>query len=275
MQRQFNYKNKLINSVQKNRFYIVLILSILLFVGSCKPTAKLSLESTLEPKAFKNVMNSHTKNNPNFKSISGRIRVNFQDESTNQNISIDYRIQRGQTIWISAKALGLVKVAHALITPERVMFYDRIHKQYFDGDFQLISQLVGIELDFEKLENLLYGQMLFKLENKQVNAGSVSGNNFLFTALVNPYLQQDVFIKAEDYTLESQQFSYISTMQNLIVSYPSYQTVEKKPFPKEILLIGRQENQEIKIHLEYRNVQINETLNFPFSIPNGYTKIDL
>lgn len=275
MPHPFGFKNNLISLLQKNKLLAILILSIAFFATSCKPTAKLSAESTLEPKAFKSVMNAHAKNSPSFKSISGRIRANFQDENTNQSISIDYRIERGKTIWMSAKALGLVKVANAMITPERVLFYDRINKQYFDGDFQLISQLVGIDLDFEKLENLLYGQMLFDLENKQVNAGSVSGNNFLFTTLVNPTLQQDVFIKSEDYSLQSQQFSYINAKQNLIVSYPSYQTIEKKPFPKEILVIGRQENQEIKILLEYRNVQVNESLSFPFSIPDGYTKIDL
>lgn len=270
-----NNKRKENRAIKRAANKLVGIIAVFLIMTSCKPTAKLTADSTLEPKAFKNVMNSHAKNAPNFKSISGRIRANFQDKNTNQSISLDYRIERGKNIWMSAKVLGLVKVANALITPDRVMFYDRINKQYFDGDFQLISQLVGIELDFEKLENLLYGQMLFNLEKKQVNAGSVSDDNFLFTTLVNAMLQQDVFIKASDYTIQSQQFSNRTVMQNLIITYPKYQIVDKKPFPKEIQLIGRQENQEIKILLEYRNVQVDETLSFPFSIPNGYTKIDL
>lgn len=257
-----------------NKYTPIICCFVLLLVG-CKPSAKLTSDSTLEPKAFRSVMNAHAKNAPDFKTISGRMRVKFQDESMSQSISVDYRIERGKNIWMSAKVMGLVKIASALITPRRVMFYDHINKQYFDGDFELISQLVGIELDFEKLENLLYGQMLFNLENKQVNAGSVLGNNYLFTALVTRMLQQDVFIKSTDYTIQSQQFSNLNVTQNLVVSYPKYQILDKKPFPKEIQLLGRQENQEIKILLEYRNVQLNESLSFPFSIPNGYDKIEL
>ncbi len=260
------------NKIYKNT---LIISCFILLLASCKPSAKLSPESTIETKAFRSVMNAHAKNAPNFKTISGRMRASVQDENINQSISIDYRIEQGKTIWMSAKALGIVRVANAMITPERVMFYDRINKQYFVGDFELISQLVGIELDFEKLENLLYGQMLFNLQNKQVNAGSVMGDKFLFTALVTPLLQQDVFIKSTDYTIQSQQFSNLSAKQNLVISYPKYQMLDKKPFPKEIQLLARQENQEIKILLEYRNVQLNETLNFPFAIPDGYDKIEL
>ena len=124
------------NKIYKNT---LIISCFILLLASCKPSAKLSPESTLEAKAFRSVMNAHAKNAPDFKTISGRMRANVQDENMNQSISIDYRIEQGKTIWMSAKTFGIVRVANAMITPERVMFYDRINKQYFDGDFELIS----------------------------------------------------------------------------------------------------------------------------------------
>ncbi len=270
MQKQKNTRKKL------SKVVLLTSLTLLIFIVGCKPKASLTEESTLEPRAFRSVMNAHAKNQPTFKTISGRLRANFEGGSINQGLNLDYRIERGKTIWMSAKALGgLIRVANAMITPDRVQFYDRINKQYFDGDFQLISELVGIDLDFEKLENLLYGQMLFDFKSKQVNAGSVSGDNYLFTALVTSFLQQDVFIKSSDHSIASQQFTNINAKQNLVIAYPDYQEIEGKPFPKEIQLLARQENQEIKVNLVYRNIQLNENLSFPFSIPNGYSKIEL
>ena len=54
-------------------------------------------------------------------------------------------MEKDKTIWINA-TLGL---ARAIITPDKVRFYNRINNQYFEGDYTLISNLLGIELNLK------------------------------------------------------------------------------------------------------------------------------
>src|SRR5690606_19315488 len=65
-------------------------------------------------------------------------------------------------IWLSAQLLG-IPLAKALITRDRVSYFEKIGGTYFDGDYSLISQWLGTPLDFDKLQNLLLGQTIYDL----------------------------------------------------------------------------------------------------------------
>ena len=43
----------------------------------------------------------------------------------------------------------LFKYDKVKITPDRVQMYNKIDKTYFDGDFSLIKQLLGVDLIFQ------------------------------------------------------------------------------------------------------------------------------
>ena len=51
------------------------------------------------------------------------------------------------------------------ITPEKVQMYNKIDRTYFDGDFNLIEDFLGVELSFTHIENLLFGHTIFQLYN--------------------------------------------------------------------------------------------------------------
>ena len=41
-------------------------------------------------------------------------------------------------------------MAKALITPTKVSYYEKINNTYFEGDFSLLSNWLGTDLDFQK-----------------------------------------------------------------------------------------------------------------------------
>ncbi len=74
-------------------------------------------------------------------------------------------MEKDKVIWLSA-TLGLARL---MITPEKVQFYNKIDNEFFDGDYKLLSDFVGVELDFYKVQNILLGQTIFPLDDKSYN----------------------------------------------------------------------------------------------------------
>ena len=55
-------------------------------------------------------------------------------------------MEKDKVIWLSAP-LG---IARMMITPDQVAFYNKRDNTYFDGDYSLLSDFVGFDLDFLK-----------------------------------------------------------------------------------------------------------------------------
>ena len=59
------------------------------------------------------------------------------------------------TPWMSANMI--VPIAKLLVTPERVSFYEKFQKTFFEGDVSFINQQYNTSFEFKDLQNLLMG----------------------------------------------------------------------------------------------------------------------
>ena len=130
------------------------------------------------------IIKNHYKNELDFKTLTGRIKIDYSDGYSTQSIGVSLRMEKDKAIWISAP-LGVVK---ALITPERVSFYNKLDNQYFDGDFRYLSRLLGTDVDFKKVQNLLLGQALLDLRDAKYLA-QVNGDTYE----LKPKKSMDIF----------------------------------------------------------------------------------
>lgn len=247
----------------------------LLFLGlvlsSCGPK-KFIAEDGLTAKNAKAAIAIHENQLPEFKTINGKIKAAYQDEDNRHSLSIDYRMEKDKTIWMSAKALGFFTVAKLKITPDRVQFYEKINGQYFDGDFKLISNLLGVEIDFKGLQNMLFAQSVYPLKANKNNA-QAEKMFFVFTHQINAFLQQEAKINTTDFTLRQQLVKHTNQTDFLSVNYPKFQLLNKSPFPKEINILAKRKNKSMQLNIEYRDIRVDEELSFPFEIPSNYDEI--
>lgn len=162
-----------------------------------------------------------------------------------------------------------------MITPEKVGFYNKLDNTYFEGDFSYLSKLLGTELDFKKVQNLLLGDAIFDLKNGSYTA-SVNDDTYI----LQPKKQQLLFeifflIDPSLFKVKSQQISQPKELRHLQIDYLSHQEVEKQILPENIKVIAVEGNEETIINLEFKSVTLNEDLRFPFKIPSGFKKIEL
>lgn len=244
---------------------------LLVLVASCGTKKIISDGTASEKMSAKNVIRQHYLNQLDFKTLAGKLKIDYSDGDASQNFAVSLRMEKDKVIWISAP-LGIVK---AYITPERVSFYNKLENEYFDGDFSFLSNLLGTELDFEKVQNLLLGQALFDLRDESYNA-SVSEENYELKPKNPGTLFKTLFqIEPKNFKMASQQLSQPLRKRLLDINYKNYQKINKWILPNEIYIVAIENDKRNTIDIEYRNIEFDEPVRFPYKIPDGYKEIVL
>ncbi len=249
-------------------------LFVFIFVmSSCKSTKTIS-NTVLISMSSKKIINNHYKSSFDKKTINATIKARYQDKKQSHTISIRLRMQKDSAIWMSARVLG-IPIAKIFITPTQVKFYEKLGKTYFEGDFSLLSDFLGTEVDFDIIQNLLLGQAIVDLENQKFNT-EISDISYK----LEPRNQKDLFdllfwINPLNFKINKQEVRQPNVQKKLTVKYVSYQTIMDEVFPKKISITAIDKVDRVFLDLEYRSVEFNKRVSFPFNVPSGYKKIQL
>ncbi|WP_223826659.1 DUF4292 domain-containing protein [Flagellimonas sp. S3867] len=248
---------------------IFLLLSLLIF-GSCKSTKSITGGEIDSRLSAKRIIENHYANQTDFKTLSGRVKIDYSDGKSNQGVSVSLRMEKDKVIWLSAP-LGVVK---ARITPERVSFYNKLQNEYFDGDFGYLSQLLGTELNFNKVQSLLLGDAILDLREGKYASGIDEGNYQL-----KPKKAQELFkilfqLEPKNFKIAAQEIAQPEENRRLRAKY-TYQDISGKVVPNEIHIVALENMDRTTIGLNFKNMELNRTLNFPYKIPKGFDEIIL
>lgn len=253
---------------------ILILLSAFVIVGCRGSKAVIGNASANESLSAATIIAAHEAATPKFNTLASRVQVVYQDEKKEQSITVSLRMEKDKTIWIKASLIGIT-LAKAIITPERVSYYETISNSYFDGDFALLSEWLGTELDFDKTQAILLGQSIFSL-NKNGYKSIVTNNkyelepkqqpiNFIHSLLLNP----------DNFKVNSGTLSQPRDQRELSLRYGPYQDLNGSKFPSEIFIRSMEAGSKTNIDVRYKKIDLDISLSFNFKIPDGYEEIVL
>lgn len=243
---------------------------LLVLVSSCRST-KITTEGIDPNLSSKAAIKANLEKEPRFRTMAARLKIDYQDGETSQGVTVSLRVRKGEAIWISAP-LGMVK---AYITPDRVSFYNKLEKEYFDGDFSYLSRILGISLDYDKVENLLLGRAIFNLRDEKYDLEVVGGAYRLRPRNPLEALKVMFTLDPRGFDLKAQQLSQPFQKRLLDIRYKDFGNVGGRALPKTIDIVANKGLEQSKISMEYRNIELDTDLGFPYSIPDGYKEIVL
>jgi len=249
---------------------VIKLLFLTLFLVGCKSTKIISSSGEMNSElSSKQIIKEHTKQEAKFKTLQSRVKVEYIQGDRSQTHTVNLRMEKDKTIWISS-FLNIIRVK---ITPEKVSYYNKLDNTFFEGDFSLISDLLGTELNFDNVQNLLLGQALYNL-----NKGSYEADIHESSYLLQPKKQNALFeifflLNPKHFKMDSQQLAQSLNRRMLQIDYTKYQEVEKQVFPKEIKIIALEDTEETIINMEFKSISLNGDLRFPFRIPSGFDEI--
>ncbi|WP_019037134.1 DUF4292 domain-containing protein [Psychroflexus tropicus] len=241
------------------------ILGVLMILSGCKST-KTGANADTKAKSARIVLKNLENSLADFNTVSGKMKAGYKSEDDSQSINITYRIEKDKAIWMSAKVMGLLPVAKVYITPDRFQYYEKINRTYFDGDYAMAEEFLGVKVDFENLQNLLIGQPMYALKK---NGMLYDNNTYVFLQNIKSILAYSAIIDEKQFQVKSQSLRNQNN-ESLTIEYDRYQSVDRQKFPSSIKLTAKKDNEVVLIDIEYRSVVFNEELDFPFSIPDNY-----
>lgn len=267
----------------KNLIYFRLVIFLVCFSSSqmlvsCKSKAVLAENKPVITNAVKdsnevtseNIIQKHYSNKNDFSTLYIRSSANYKDEKQSQSVSAEIKIKKDEKILVSIRFIGIT-MAKALITPDEVKYYEKINGTYFEGNYQALSEWLGTDLDFTKIQNLLIGQPIDDLTKENFTMLLLDKSYQLSTKDNNT--EKSFLFDEDHYLLKKQEIIQVEKEREFEVNYPNFQGYATAILPANLMINAVQKKGKTAISIEYNSVTFNEELTFPYSVPEGYERI--
>lgn len=246
------------------RISTLLLITLFTVVG-CKSKKKSAVDE-VDP-VHMDVIPAIEQANPVPKFVNARGKGSFKGMGINQGFKIDLRHQRDSIIWldVSAAMLG-IKVARIMITPDSVMYYNKLNKTYLSSTVSDLQKLVQGPIGFADLQAVLTGKPLSYPHNlrrlkKEQGAWvyAVNSSHRLVT------LRFD----ADDYLLLSQEVHYPKERQMLSTFYSNNDDI----IPSNLIFSSFINGEDVELIITFDKIENQSSITYPFSIPSGYESL--
>ena len=249
------------------------ILIVLLTVLSCKTkSVAVLLPNKEKAKTSSSVIEKLYQNKNDFSTLYIKAGANYSDAKMAQNVTAEIRIKKDEQIVVSVRFLGIT-MAKASITPVGVSYYEKINGTYFEGDFKGLSQWLGTDLDYSKIQNLLIGQPIDDLTKGEYTETFAADQYYKLEESSRNNIQKYFYIDVLKFVMQKQEIAQAKEGRSIEVAYGNFQQYANILLPSRAEIIAIQPKGKTEIKLNYNTVTVNEVLSFPYSVPNGYKKI--
>lgn len=268
--RKLFYKSRYINQETKEKMKRIVSVLLVLLLVSCKSKSFLAEGKASDSMSANSIIQKHYNNKIDFETLYIKASARYEDEKQKQNISADIRIKKDEKILVSVRFLGIT-MAKALITPSEVKYYEKMNGTYFQGNYESLSQWLGTELDYQKVQNMLLGKPVDNLEKGNYKEEIIDNLYRLFAKEKNA--DKTFSFESERFLLKKQEIIQQEKNRMVTVNYPNFQTVSKLILPTDLTILAQQEKGKTAINIDYKSISVNEEMTFPYSVPEGYERI--
>jgi Domain of unknown function (DUF4292) len=249
--------------------YIAIGLAFFFF--GCKSKATLLEGNASSNLSADKVIENHYNNKNDFSTLYIKASAKYRDDRQSQSVTAEIKIKKDEKILVSVRFLGIT-MAKALITPSEVKYYDKINNHYFEGDYAGLSQWLGTDLDFKKVQNLLLGKAIDDLKKSKF-AVSILNKWYKLENNATATTNKSFYFEAERFLIKQQEINQPNSERALLIEYPEYKEYNEMILPLALVIDALNKGKKTNINIDYKNVTFNEELSFPYAVPEGFERI--
>lgn len=251
---------------------ITVFIAIVIMMASCKSKQAIVAEQDADQaKSVRDIIEGHYKNTKDYKTLYIKAGARYEDSRQTHNVAAEIRIKKDEAILVSIRILGIT-IAKALITPDKVTYYEKINSTYFDGNYAMLSRWLGTELDYAKVQAMLTGDAIYDL-NKGAYTAKIQHGLYRLQSKPEDGLSKEFLFEGAGYLLKKQLVMQGGMEpRRLDIQYPAHAQHARAILPAEIRIEAEQK-EKVNIRIEYNTVTFDENMSFPFSVPEGFEQI--
>ena len=264
----------MIRNLSNNSYIAIVIFTIFISCNIIKPRQNNNEE--IKSLSFKKLINSIHENQFDFEWLRLKGDANIVLQGENERIKANFRLRNDSVIWMNFSKASF-QLLTSLVGKDSVGALIKYpEKKYFSGSFIELKKILGIELSFELIEDILIGRMIginkskktnvqingdkYYLEFKNLNNGLME-NNYTIEYWINPTLLKCDSIAV--YVKESE--------TNMNISYNNWEQINTQYFPMNVNFNFTNLSDTVSLDLQYKSpLKINEKQNFPFKVSAKY-----
>jgi hypothetical protein len=266
----------------------------LIFVTACKAPKKLQYirNEVFRPGDCRNtqsLLDSMKSHQFRFESLSSKLDCEAKGDSMKGSFEVTLRLRKDSAIWMNVTALGgMLKVARIFITQDSVFVVNYMKNQFFKGDFSYINKMLQSDFDFDMVQSILIGNSVtFYEENEKLHSYSEDGKCVLSTIrkrklrkLVNRNRDltkadsaQTIWIDPKTEKIARILFNDFNTKRSFDASYGDFNLASNGQMIANTAHFLIKAEKTLMLQMTYKKINLNRTLEFPFTIPAGYDQI--
>jgi hypothetical protein len=143
--------------------------------------------------------------------------------------------------------------------------------KFFEGNYKTLSDWLGTDLDFQKVQNMLIGQALDNLKKNKYKSSLEEGLYKLENS--DATIEKKYFFEASKFLVKKQQINQPVQNRMLKILYDDYKEYPEANMPIGLLVEATQGKEKTNIKVDYKAFTFNEELSFPYSVPSNYEQI--
>ncbi len=253
-------------------FYILILIALTTACKTIKSGYFVEQSTATVNKTTLVILNEHAKNTQLFNQVSIRGTVDYTSNTINQEVGMHIKIEKDKQILVSINFKGF-PIAKALITPQKLSYYQNLNSTYYEGDYTALNHIVGKDLTYSQLQNILLGQLTDDPINRNFITSMEDGFHKLSYSTPDQ-TQSTYYLEGQSALLKKEEITTVNSNQKVTISYPNYQKVANFTIPATINIHAQLE-QTTNIHIEYNKVTFNEDNTIKYKIPTSYKRIYL
>lgn len=288
-------KSKVIKSIYHSLSVIILCAGLF----SCKSSREIVRVDNLKPISTNRLLKNLENNSFDYKEMEIS-RISCQYESKTQNVSFRGTVKaaNNEQILLAFNKMN-VPVGKVLLTRDSVKFVNYLEKTYFLNNYDYLSNLLNVDLDFDMVNAILSNNSFSYHDDKRNNdfrefTSEVDSGMYVMKSIKDRRLDKvmrrgndkkiDRLLKKIDDNQQVLQTLYIDSKFKLrkvviddelndrtgIISFSNFMKVGKQLYPGEIDLqfLSPQDNLRMKIKIGKISMEKNQSYNF--KIPERY-----
>ena len=292
-----------------------LVVIVMSAMSACRKPKEVVRETPVKNRTAGYLLKRYSENKYAFDWLGMKVDASFGTEDNSDNFKATIRMRKDSAIWVSiVPALG-IEMIRVMITPDSLKYLSKIpeNKFYYTGGFDEIGRLIGIDFDFEMLQDLLVGNAIGLEKDEQRFRSEIDDNDYLLiskyrrkvrrvvgvddrklegdTILVNPddprFRRTAKRTDEEDgliisrYWLEPAGFRLVKSVFNdllrqrtMEISYEDFQPDGEQYYPAKCRLLMSSTQVRQEMRYEITKLSSGKPYEFPFDVPDDYVRRD-
>jgi hypothetical protein len=262
--------------------YIIAVFVLVVLAGSCRSTRKISssigkkdsVTTIIDPKNSDSAQKVWTAYNKistdriEFNTFQAKLKMDYDDgKKAYKDLNVVLRMKKDSIIWISVNALLGIEAVRAIITPDTVILANKIENTVQYRTFDYLKEVSKLPVDFRTLQDLIIGNKVF-LDSNIVAYGE--GDKLISMTMLGEFFKNFSQFNSGDLSIVRSKLDDVDVTRSRSadLSYQDYSDMGGGKHFANRRRISVSDKNKLDIDLDFKQVQFDLPLSYPFSVKN-------